>query len=785
MRGGGLWSSWRRRLREVCSSRFGRAARCRFGPGILGGDGTLPDGKRGLGLRFKDPTGAPTTLIDTDFGTRWECDEASLNFGVETKGGAHGGFAEIAVKGGRVIMKGSEMGSFLGSIVGDRDITANFSVGIAFSTLTGLSFTGSGGLEIDLPLHEDFGVIRIDGLHVALTTDGGSLALTIGANGAVQLGPVSVSVEQVGIAVNVKGGRGNLGPVDLGAGLQAAFGARDRRQRRSGVGRRIPDVRGQQVQRGAGAVCVRGGGEGVRDHRDEVPGRARGFSFIIIISAEFTPIQLGFGFTLNGVGGILGINRDLNEDALRDVVQRGSMGNVLFPKDPIKDAPSILHDIAQLFPAADGHFVFGPMAILAWGTPAIVEARLGIIIVFPGPRIALLGTVQVLLPPGTGKQAPEKRLVEIHLDIAGVLDFPKKHFALDAHLHDSNVVGFPISGDMAARIDWGANPNMVIAMGGFHPHFTPPAGFPKLRRLAIDLGIKGNPTATLSGYMAVTSNTAQIGAALDVTASAAGASLKGGLAFDAIFVFSPFSFDATLEGGVHVDFHGAGFGMHFHGEISGPAPWHLNGRRVRLDPVVGRVRRLRPHAGWREEARAAGRRRLGRVRRGAGSAERDRGAWELDGADAAERVPGGVAARDGREQRLARRPAGHREVRAEGAAVHAGDSEVRGAGPGEERRGEGDAEQGGDRRRRLGGRRSGEPGVRLLRAGAVPEAAGRAGAVEPVVPADAGGLLVHVEGPRRRASRRRRSSASRRSSSAIPARARSRTSPSTTTSCSR
>ena len=97
------------------------------------------------------------------------------------------------------------------------------------------------------------------------------------------------------------------------------------------------------------------------------PDGHRGFSFIIIISAEFTPIQLGFGFTLNGVGGILGINRDLNEDALRDVVQRGSMGNVLFPKDPIKDAPSILHDIAQLFPAADGHFVFGPMAILAWG----------------------------------------------------------------------------------------------------------------------------------------------------------------------------------------------------------------------------------------------------------------------------------------------------------------------------------------------------------------------------------------------------------------------------------
>jgi hypothetical protein len=253
------------------------------------------------------------------------------------------------------------------------------------------------------------------------------------------------------------------------------------------------------------------------------------------------------------------------------------MGNVLFPKDPIKDAPTILHDVAQLFPPVDGHFVFGPMAIIAWGTPAIVEARLGIIIVFPGPRIALLGTVTVLLPPGVGEQAPDKRLVEIHLDIAGLLDFPKKHFALDAHLHDSNVVGFPLSGDMAARIDWGDNANMLISMGGFHPHFTPPVGFPKLRRMTIDLGISGNPSATLAGYMALTSNTAQVGAALDVSASAGGASLKGGLAFDALIVFSPFSFDATLEGGVHVDFHGAGFGMHFHGHISGPAPWHLDG----------------------------------------------------------------------------------------------------------------------------------------------------------------------------------------------------------------
>ena len=40
-----------------------------------------------------------------------------------------------------------------------------------------------------------------------------------------------------------------------------------------------------------------------------LPNGQPGFSLLIVISAEFTPIQLGFGFTLNGVGGLLGLNR--------------------------------------------------------------------------------------------------------------------------------------------------------------------------------------------------------------------------------------------------------------------------------------------------------------------------------------------------------------------------------------------------------------------------------------------------------------------------------------------
>ena len=40
-----------------------------------------------------------------------------------------------------------------------------------------------------------------------------------------------------------------------------------------------------------------------------LPDGRPGFSLLIIITAEFNPIQLGLGFTLNGVGGLLGLNR--------------------------------------------------------------------------------------------------------------------------------------------------------------------------------------------------------------------------------------------------------------------------------------------------------------------------------------------------------------------------------------------------------------------------------------------------------------------------------------------
>ena len=66
-----------------------------------------------------------------------------------------------------------------------------------------------------------------------------------------------------------------------------------------------------------------------------LPDGSHGFSFLLIITFDFPPIQLGFGFTLNGVGGLGGVNRTMNTDALHAGFRAHTLNNVLFPPDPV------------------------------------------------------------------------------------------------------------------------------------------------------------------------------------------------------------------------------------------------------------------------------------------------------------------------------------------------------------------------------------------------------------------------------------------------------------------
>jgi hypothetical protein len=81
-----------------------------------------------------------------------------------------------------------------------------------------------------------------------------------------------------------------------------------------------------------------------------MPDGSKGFS-LLVITAEFaSPIQLGFGFTLSGVGGLFGLNRTMLLQPLAEGVRTGAVNSVMFPTNVVENAPRIISDLRSFFP---------------------------------------------------------------------------------------------------------------------------------------------------------------------------------------------------------------------------------------------------------------------------------------------------------------------------------------------------------------------------------------------------------------------------------------------------
>jgi hypothetical protein len=523
-----------------------------------------------------DNSAEPIVLLGRAEGNRLDLSGFTLGAGVGLAwdGTAARGTFEVSAELQKLhlVLGAPEGDGFLAELMPGSGVDATFDLGLRLGS-SGFQFTGSGGLRLVLPLHLDLGVVTVDEVTVGVQLESGEVIVPVGARIRGAFGPVQAAVDGIGIeAVFSFPPDSSRTPIDVDIAFKS------------------PTAVGILIEGGA----VRGGGFlALEENRyfgavelsvfsvpvkafglieTRLPDGSAGFSFVIVISAEFTPVQLGFGFTLLGVGGLLGVNRTVDEQGLGDAVRTGSLEHLLFPRNPVQDAPAIVHDLATVFPAARGHFIFGPLGKFGWGTPTLISANIGIVLEFPGPRLALLGVARMQLP------SPEFSLLRLQMAIAGLLDFPAKTMAVDASLFDSNVVGYPIAGDMAFRLGFGDNANFLLSVGGFNPSFDPPPGVPELRRASVDLGVNGNPSLTASGYFALTSNTAQIGARIELRASGAGIRLNGHLGFDALFVFAPFSFTASFSAGMRVSFHGAGIGVTLRGSLRGPTPWHINGK---------------------------------------------------------------------------------------------------------------------------------------------------------------------------------------------------------------
>lgn len=548
--------------------------------------------------------------------SRLQVMSATLGMVVESRNSDWDLGFKLAIKGLAAVISAADLDGFFQTLLGNADLKIESPFEVAVSSRTGLSFQGGPGLEITAHPHLELGPATITQYQVRLrSTLGGKdpdLVLEGGLDLEAKLGPLMASVEGLGMDLVVAFKEGNAGPMDIQGGFKAPTGLGivvdagpvsgggflsfdDKNGRYSGVLQlRIYEI-------GVKAI-------GLLDTR--LPGGEQGFSFLIIITAEFTPIQLGFGFTLNGVGGLAGIHRTVVTEEIQSGIRKGTIDRLLFPKDPVANAARLISDLRRIFPPAKDRYVFGPMAIIGWGTPTLIEAKVGILLELPDPvRLVLLGEVSACLPD------KDNTLVELHISVLGILDFGRKLLSIDASLHDSRILAFTLYGDMALRLSWGTPPNFALSLGGLNPHFQPPPAFPKLRRLTLALCTGDNPRLSLQAYLAVTSNTVQFGARAElyVNVGVLDLNVYGFVGFDVLFNFSPFSFIADLGAMIAVRMGTTVlFGLRLEASLSGPTPWRVHGKAiftfivpipVEFDETFGPAQRpkpLPPGEPWKE-----------------------------------------------------------------------------------------------------------------------------------------------------------------------------------------
>ena len=519
----------------------------------------------------------PGFVLGSTTGTRLEIAQFQVS-GTVTLGASDAEYGLIVDMGSStLVISPGEGDSFLQDILPADGARANVDLAIGWSSKKGFYFRGAAGLDATLPLAVTIGdILAIRSAHLLVQASNAAVVAEGSAGFSVSLGPVGAALDRVGLTgtITFPQSGGNLGVADVDPGFKPP----------SGIGLSV-NAQGLVTGGGflehtgdeyAGALDLVLQGTPVKAYgliQTKLPGGQPGYSFIAVISAEFVPpVTLPFGFLLEGVGGLIGINRTISQSAVESALWAHHLDGLLFPHDPVASAPQLLSALDTYFPAAQGRYVVGPMVKIGWSANLVV-GEVAVLLELPEPlTVLLIGDVQVTAPLAVPQ-------LVLHISFDGGIDFGAKLAFFDATLHDSKLAGFPISGDLAFRYGWGdGDAVFALAVGGFNPQFQPPAAFPALKRLAISVS---SSVAKLDaqGYLALTSNTLQFGARAELTAGTGGFNVHGWLGFDALLEKDPLSFEFDLSAGVDLR-SGSDVlaSVHLDGKLSGPTPWHISGQ---------------------------------------------------------------------------------------------------------------------------------------------------------------------------------------------------------------
>jgi hypothetical protein len=531
-------------------------------------------------FRIGEAKGTRLDVYDTEFGLRIAKDQVAL---------------VAALRRAELVVDADDADSFLRTLVGEG-ARVRFSVGLV-ADQDGLRLDGGTRAAVTVPVGRSIaGLLTVHHLELALgpAPDGGDLALDVGGAFTATLGPVAVAVDRMGYSLRlprrpagaVPGN--NLGFFDLQLGFKrpAGLGLVVKGDFVKGGGYLFIDPAGTEY---AGTLELQIGKWGVKAIGMLGTGPDDEWSLLLLLFITL-PVQAGGGFTLNGLGGLVGLQHGADTPQLIAGMKTKAFDDILFPADVVADAPRILNRLRTLFPKTPRALIAAPMVDIGYGSPRFVFIRIGVLLqlenVFgPGAgdarmsRALLIGQLKVALGPT--KEEPDQTVVQLVIDVLGFWDRDQKRYGVIARLRDSKIAIVAITGSLMVFGDYGEHPRFLLAAGGFHPRFKDvPADIGGvLDRLGAAFEV-GRFKLAILAYFAISPGTIQFGVDIACTAKIGPVGIKGQLGFDALIYREPHThFLVDFRVSVEVSYKGHSLAaVKCTGTVEGPGLWHLVGK---------------------------------------------------------------------------------------------------------------------------------------------------------------------------------------------------------------
>jgi hypothetical protein len=464
---------------------------------------------------------------------------------------------------------------FFHSLIPTGGLRLNFDFAVIFDSTPRLYVEGGAGASVLIPIHTTTPAMQ--GLHVFLAlrgrpqgdTTGPPLTFEASAGFATTLGHVfTATVDRFGVMLpksphGLPGAEWVKLPNAVGIGIDA------------------------EAVRGGGFVLFdpdKGRYEGVLSLTlgrytltafGLITDLPTGYSLLLVCSVEFKPALQGpFGIGLAGLGAIIGHNHGADVAALQNALRTGAVGTILFPSDPIAAAPRVLTTLGNVFPVTPGSSMLGIGLKLTWSGGLVSLSAAVVIESGTASRTLILASLKAVAP------SEDEALLRIQVDAAGVIDSKRPSVEIDGSLVNSKLGPFALTGDAVFRFHGGDDGVFLFAVGGFHPSYTPPpsANVPPQRRLTLAFPTD-NPRVRMEQYWAVTSNSIQVGAHVELAARKGGFSAEAYLGFDVLAQRDPFHLEVDIEARAAIRYDGstlASVGLELH--VTGPGPWHVKGK---------------------------------------------------------------------------------------------------------------------------------------------------------------------------------------------------------------